>query len=122
MMELHDFVSKTLVQIIRGVEQAHTELKGSAAQINPPLQNVFTNTQSGGANQGLGWAKGGGLVSVVQFDVALTVHEGQGTKGGIGVVAGVFALGSQGASDKAQSAATRVQFSVPIKLPGHDVA
>ena len=121
-MELHDFVSKALVQIIRGVEQAQADLKDSSAQINPPLHNVFSNTQSGGANQGLGWAKGGGLVSVVEFDVALTIHEGQGTKGGIGVVAGIFALGSQGASDSAQHAVTRVQFSVPIKLSGHDAA
>lgn len=121
-MELQDFVSKTLVQIIRGVEQAQIDLEKSSAQVNPLLDRIFTNTQSGGTNQGLGWTKNGDLVSVVQFDVALTIHEEQGSKSGIGVVTGIFALGSQGASDKAQSAATRVQFSVPITLPHNDAA
>ncbi len=117
MMELQDFVAKTLVQIIKGVEQAQKEIGDSQAKVSPKLRNVFTETQAGGT-QGLGWtAEGDSLVSVVQFDVSVTAQEGQGTKGGIGVVTGIFALGSQGASDKASTAATRIQFGVPIKLP-----
>jgi hypothetical protein len=117
MMELKDFVNQTLVQLVRGVEQAQKELADSKAKINPQVEEVFGGTQTGGANQGFGWAKGGDLVSMVQFDVLVTAQEGQGTKGGVGVVAGIFALGSQGASDKANSAATRIQFGVPIILP-----
>ena len=116
-MELHEFVSKTLVQIIRGVEQAQMEIVDSQAKVSPQLRTAFTNTQTGGTNQGLGWAQEGGLVSVVEFNVSVSAQEGQGTKGGIGVVTGIFALGSQASSDKASTAATRIQFGVPIKLP-----
>ena len=120
MMELQDFVAKTLVQIVRGVEQAQTDTADSKAKINPRIERVFSGTQSGGANEGLGWAKGGGLITMVQFDVSISAHEGQGTKGGIGVLTGIIALGSQGASDKANTAATRIQFSVPLKLRVED--
>lgn len=34
----------------------------------------------------------------MEFDIAVTSIEGTETRGGIGVVAGVFALGSQGKS------------------------
>ena len=53
----------------------------------------------------------------VDFDVALTVTEGTGTKGGIGIVAGAFALGSTGQSTAQNSSVSRVQFSVPIAFP-----
>jgi len=122
MMELQEFVARTLVQIVRGVEQAQTEAADSKAKINPRINSVFTGTQAGGTNQALGWAKGGGLITMVQFDVSVSAHEGQGTKGGIGVLTGIIALGSQGASDKANTAATRIQFSVPIKLRVDDEA
>lgn len=54
----------------------------------------------------------------VKFDVGITATEGSGTKGGIGVVTGVVALGSQGRSDKAVEGVDRIQFTVPILLPG----
>jgi len=59
----------------------------------------------------------GQLVQTVEFDVAVTATEGTDTKGGIGVVAGVFALGSQGQSSEEISAVSRIKFSVPITLP-----
>jgi hypothetical protein len=53
----------------------------------------------------------------VEFDVALTVAEGTGTKGGIGIVAGASALGSTGQSTAQNSSVSRVQFNVPLALP-----
>ena len=117
MMELNDFITKTLVEIVRGIEQAQEELQSSNTRVNPRLQKLFANAQTGGSSVGLGWADNGHVVAVVLFDVGLAVEEGKNTKGGIGVAAGIFSLAAQGASGKAQTASTRVQFSVPIMLP-----
>jgi len=57
------------------------------------------------------------VVQFVQFDVALTVKEGTGTKGGIGVFAGVISLGSAGQSSAENASVSRVKFLVPLALP-----
>lgn len=102
-MELQEFITRTLVEIIKGVEGAQKGLGDTPRIVNPELHKVFSGSTMGGTNLGLGWAaNGSGLVTMVQFDVSITAQEGQGTKGGIGVVAGIFALGSQGASEKAR--------------------
>lgn len=112
-MELQEFIEKSLVQIIRGVEKAQQTLADSNATINPKMSKVFVE----GGNPGLGYTKGSALATMVQFDIAVTAEKGHGTKGGIGVVTGFISLGSQGSSEKSHSAATRIQFSVPISLP-----
>ncbi len=53
----------------------------------------------------------------IEFTVGLTVTDGAKTKGGIGVVAGIFALGSQGESNTATGSMTHVKFTVPVILP-----
>jgi small neutral amino acid transporter SnatA (MarC family) len=53
----------------------------------------------------------------VKFDVAVTVGEGTGTKGGIAVFVGAIGLGSQGESKTSQSSVSSIQFEVPISLP-----
>jgi len=63
--------------------------------------------------------RGGQVVSFVEFDMAVTATEGKETKGGIGVVAGVFTLGSAGKSDAASGSESRIKFSVPLLLPTH---
>ncbi len=54
---------------------------------------------------------------MINFDVALTVTEGTGTKGGIGVVTGIFTLGSAGQSEAESSTVSRVKFAIPVVLP-----
>lgn len=83
------------------------------------MRHILKGSDSG--YEAHGWAKGEGdnLVFLVHFDVALTAEEGTKTKGGIGVVAGVFALGTQGAFNESSSAISRIQFKVPLLLPMH---
>ncbi len=57
------------------------------------------------------------VAQVVHFDVALTVTSGIGTKGGIGIAAGIVGLGSTGESKAENTAVSRVKFAVPIVLP-----
>ena len=58
--------------------------------------------------------------SVVAFDVALTATEGTGSKGGIGVVAGIVSLGTAGHSNNENTSVSRVQFSIPVVLPNEN--
>lgn len=54
---------------------------------------------------------------MVEFDVALTVTEGTGTKGGIGVFVGAINLGSAGESKNENVSISHVRFRVPLQLP-----
>ena len=111
-MELKDFVAQTLTQIIAGVKDSQVTAKGLGAEVNPRLNTSYTEA----GKQGF-LSIGNGYAPVVQFDVALTVTEGTGTKGGIGVFAGVVNLGSSGQSTSESSSVSRVKFSVPLVLP-----
>jgi hypothetical protein len=112
--DLKDFVSETLKQLIEGVQDAHSIAKQHNAEVNPTLWGETKDLTA----LGLGKGPGHKTISVVEFDVSLTVVEGTGTKGGIGVVAGIFALGSQGQSKNENTSVSRVKFKVPISLPG----
>lgn len=113
-MDLKDFVSETLQQIVLGVKSAQEALKDEDASINPGLLRQH-GAEPG--KSGLILAADDKYAQLVHFDVALQVKEGSGTKGGIGVVAGVFALGSQGQSTAESGSVSHVKFCVPITLP-----
>jgi hypothetical protein len=113
-MDLKEFVSQTLSQIIDGVTDAQDSVSGKGGAINPHLH--ATHEQLG--KQGF-LNTSEGLAQIVEFDVALTVTEGTGTKGGIGMLAGAVNLGSSGESSAQNSSVSRVRFSVPLRLPKH---
>jgi len=116
-MELQDFVTQSILQITKGVEAAQECLADSTASANPPIGTVFTQSQTGGTNMALGWGDNGDLIHMLQFDVAVTATDGKKTKGGIGVVTGIVALGSQGQSEQANAHTSRIKFGVPIQYP-----
>lgn len=111
-MELREFVAQTLTQVIDGVRDAQSQVDAPGAVINP---HVNTSHEQLG-KQGFLWSSEG-PVQIVQFDVALTVVEGTGTKGGIGVFAGAISLGTSGESKNENSSVSRIKFSVPLRLP-----
>lgn len=81
-MDLKEFVAQTLSQIVSGVKETQTEVAACGGQVNPHLNASPAEL----GRQGFLNA-GGRAAQIVQFDVALTVIEGTGTKGGIGVFA-----------------------------------
>jgi hypothetical protein len=109
-MNIKEFIAETLVQITMGVIEAQNNLKDTGALVNPELN-------PGQLRWGVGHTLGGELVGAVDFDMAVNATEGTETKGGIGVVAGILSLGSAGKSDASTGSATRIKFSVPIRLP-----
>jgi hypothetical protein len=111
-MDLRDFVSETLIQIADGVKQAQEKATEIGARVNPKLTGGATHAAQHGF-----LAASGAPAQIVQFDVALTVKEGSGTKGGIGIFAGAVTLGSSGQSNAENSSVSRVKFSVPLSFP-----
>ena len=103
-MDLREFVAQTLAQIAEGVALASAQVAETGGTVNPKVWG------------GDGTYEGSPILPV-EFTVALSVNEGTATKGGIGVVAGAFALGAQGQSTNTQASTTHVKFSVPMALP-----
>jgi hypothetical protein len=112
-VELKQFISQALADIVQGVLDTQQVLGANGKYINPELSTQQGTHEKHGKLVSIQ----GQLVQTVEFDVAVTATEGTDTKGGIGVVAGVFALGSQGQSSEEISAVSRIKFSVPITLP-----
>ena len=113
-MDLRQFVSTTLSQIVEGIVDAQKAVLQHEAYINPGnLMRNATNTSESAIwdNRTNNYAR-----SVV-FDVVLTVEEGTNTGAKIGVVAGVFNLGANGASENKQASVSRVQFTIPVLFP-----
>lgn len=111
-MELKDFVAGVLVDIAEGIRAAQVSVGTDDAEVSPHMDSRRGASGWGGLND-----RNGRPVHVVEFDVAVTATQGSGTKGGVGVVAGVFTLGSQGESSKTSESVSRVKFSVPVRLP-----
>ena len=113
-MELKEFVTAVLTEIIDVVKASQRDTEHAReGEINP----LLATSQGALQNQGRLVSRWGQLVQTVKFDVAVTVEEGTGTKGGIGIFMGAVGLGSQGESKASQASVSRIQFEVPVALP-----
>lgn len=112
-MQLKDFIKESLTQIIEGIAETQLTKLPNNAEISPyiPVTNVKGDERK--MKPQYTWQ----YATPVKFDVAVTAEEATGTKGGVGVVAGIFALGSQGKTDNKDSSISRLQFEIPIILP-----
>jgi len=102
-MELQEFVTETLLALVRGVSDARKQHQGIAPRLRSS-EAIPTHSGTAGAH-------------MVQFDVAITVasKDASGIKAGITVVN--FISGSAGTKLEAaneNSTVSRVRFSVPI--------
>ena len=71
-MDLKDFVSQTLSQIVEGVQTAQSQIKTKGAVINPSFIGNYKEI----AKHGGGFMTNvGGYAQVVEFDVTLTVRK-----------------------------------------------
>ena len=119
-MELQDFITTSLVQIARGIENAAAQLKDSKAFVNP--RNVDTGDINdehiyGYLNVRKKFYK---VVQKIDFDVAVTAEATKETKGGLGISVGSISLGTHGRSENAGGTVSRIRFSVPMVLPMED--
>jgi hypothetical protein len=111
-MELKDFVSATLREIIDGVLDAQNYVaeKQIPARVNPVKdgsrmhlgRRMPTQTRTR---------------QNIEFDVAVTTAEGAERKGGAGVFVASFGFGGSAKDERSSQSAARVKFSVPVILP-----
>lgn len=110
-MELKDFVSETIKQLIDGVVVAQEYASTKGAKVNPQL--LFRTDQG----MQMWEKKTGQPAQSIEFDVALTASEGSKAQGGVGVMIGVFGLGTKGQLEESNQKINRIKFSVPVSLP-----
>lgn len=110
-MELDQFIESSLTQLVAGVTGATEAVQGAGGSINP------------GAGSTMGMPRGvelsGVMVPVIdiEFDVAVSASDSEGSRGGIAVVAGFFGVGGQHTRDASNEQVSRLRFTVPVALP-----
>ena len=110
-MNLQEFIREMLVQIINGVKDAQEIIGESGAAINPiGLYRVHDQLAGRGYHSGA-------VTETVEFDVAVTVTEAEGTKKGVGAFVSVVGIGAQKHTEAQSSSVSRIKFSVPALLP-----
>ena len=109
-MQISEFVSQTLIQIVKGVELANTEFKKISQSAEADPSKAFVKS-------------GDAVVSAltpdiheIHFDIAVTVESSKETQGSAGVGISVVKLNTQGQSSNSNSSISRVSFSIPLKL------
>lgn len=106
-MELKDFVSNALCDIIDGIKNAQEKTVGSGAVINP-----FPATPLGGrAPNYVSYAK----YQPINFDLAVTINNKSG--GGVGI--DVFGASIGGKLNNEESTISRISFSIDVQFPAH---
>lgn len=109
-MELREFVSETLTQIIAGVKDAQEATIDTGAVISPGEFYIRPpESKRGPVNVHFA-----GPLQYVSFDVAVTKSDVEEKKGGLGVFFGPVGIGGQGKSETQDSAINKIQFSVPV--------
>lgn len=112
-MELREFVSASLTQIVQGVADSAVEISRLGGAVSPSFfASSSTNL--------LGRLKSDGTTPVyaVDFDVAVIASSTTSGEGGAKLqVATILSIGGKiGGSDKDETT-SRIKFSVPLSLP-----
>ena len=110
-MELKEFIKETIKQITLGVSEAQTELKETGAIINPSGMSVGDKGDKYLRHDG--WR----YVQDVEINVAISLTDKEGSKGGLGVVGGLFSAGMTNASEASNSKVSTIKFNIPVALP-----
>lgn len=114
-MELKDFITQTLTNIIEGVKNGQKIADTHEAKINP--KDLYPlNYTSGSTYADIEKER---FAQFVDFDIAVTTSEETMGKGGVGIFIGSMGIGGQAKLETTNSLVNRIRFSVPIFLPQH---
>ena len=114
-MELSEFVSQSLTQIVKGVKTSQDEIRKQGGFANPA---VFTSAHGQASATHFGTIENGQNLLLVDFDVAVTVTDA--TEGGVGgklSVASFFKFEAGGKANSINESTSRIKFKVPLALP-----
>jgi hypothetical protein len=108
-MELKDFISKSITEIIDGVTEAQSYAKSKGAKVNP----TDFNSSSGPKY----YLNNGGMGQEIEFDVAVVVSETSEGKIGAGINVWGVGIGGHSTTGEESSTTSRIKFSVLVFLP-----
>src|SRR5665648_300118 len=112
-MELKEFVSKTIVDIIDGVVNAQEYAESNGAIINP----LFYHPQSGVKAVANADSYEYRKIDDINFDLVVTESASDKAKGGGGITSPIITVGATGEITSDNSSTSRIKFSISISLP-----
>jgi hypothetical protein len=116
-MDLENFISQSLKQIIAGIRSAqeYAAQCQTGASINPRGITALQRDSEGRRQpHDLGTKL---PIHHVEFDVAVTVGQSSAGKGGASLRVVGIGIGGQKSSTEEHSSVTRVKFNVPVTWP-----
>lgn len=117
-MDLKDFVSKTLISIIEGVNDAQEKAIEVGAHVNPG--GLTRNTKNVSDNST--WDNTTNNYSQqVSFDVAVTAEDTSSEGAKVKVLSGIIGGDIGGEKGNKNVIASRVQFNVPVLLSAQEL-
>lgn len=120
-MELKDFIATSLKSIIEGVIEAQRYAASVGGFINPPDAGASSISKANSGAKRYAEIPGMDIyyyeIHPMEFDIAVTVIDSAGNKGGLGVVMAVAAIGGQRTSEKSTESVSRIRFTVPVAFP-----
>jgi hypothetical protein len=103
-MDLREFISRALCDIVNGVKDAQKETdKGT---IVPGVSSSFKAIETGISE-----------LTAIEFEVTVKTDERSGSEAKLNVVAAFVGGGVKGESDTSSGHAAKLKFRVPVKLP-----
>ena len=111
-MNLEEFVTDSLSQIIRAIKRTQEQCAEDGAWVSPAGLDLPKPDQTIEVEPGIQ-----AYVHDVQFDVAVSVGDKQGAEAGGGLQVFAVKLKAGGSVEYENSAVSRVQFSVPVVWP-----
>jgi len=114
-MQLREFISETIVQIINGIVDSQKQVDSLGAKVNPAML-LNTSRSIGLAGE---YSNTKRNVYPIEFDIAVGEAKGDGVKAGIGILSVVLSAGAQSEIKSSQSNESRIKFIVPVVFPDH---
>lgn len=112
-VQLEEFISNAVVQIMRALSKASPEVNALGGELNPrPSGNDKDLVQAG-----ITRAVGGGALSFIEFDVAVTATKGSGRESGVGVVFAAIGAGTKEKNNADSETVSRISFRLPVRFP-----
>jgi hypothetical protein len=116
-MELKDYISETINQIVLGITEAQKKTEGLDLIINPSItigkDGDFFVPKPEKANLSIMQRR----VQQIEMDICVTVTETETNSVGGKIGVSVFGVGADSSGQKGTSNQNRVKFAIPICFP-----